>query len=50
MDDFLKSNIDLLINKQERLIKKHEIIKRFGAVNRNDPCQSGLKFKKCHGY
>ncbi|CCK75723.1 hypothetical protein OLEAN_C15470 [Oleispira antarctica RB-8] len=52
LDDFLKSNIDLLIEKQERSIKKQEIIKRFGSVKPNTlcPCQSGLKFKKCHGY
>ncbi len=52
LDDFLKSNIDLLINKNEMLIKKKEIINRFGSVKPNAPCpcQSGLKFKKCHGY
>lgn len=52
LDDFLKSNIDLLINKNEKLIKKNEIINRFGSVKPNAPCpcQSGLKFKKCHGY
>lgn len=52
LDDVLKSNIDLLINKNERLIKRREIINRFGSVKPNAPCpcQSGLKFKKCHGY
>jgi hypothetical protein len=52
LDECLKSNIDLLINKNERLIKKREIMNRFGSVKPNAacPCQSGLKFKKCHGY
>jgi hypothetical protein len=52
LDDFLKSSIDLLIHKNEKLIKKNEIINRFGSVKPNTPCpcQSGLKFKKCHGF
>jgi len=52
LDDFLKTKIDLLISRNERLIKKREILNRFGSVSPNTlcPCQSGLKFKKCHGY
>ena len=35
----------------EGKLKRDEIIKRFGKVGRKDacPCQSGKKFKKCHG-
>ncbi|BCE01122.1 SEC-C domain-containing protein [Marinicellulosiphila megalodicopiae] len=52
LDEFLKSNIDILINDNEKKLKKRDIINRFGSVKPNSPCpcQSGLKFKKCHGY
>jgi hypothetical protein len=51
LDDVLGKSIDNKIQLYESKIKKEQMIKRFGSINRNDscPCQSGKKFKKCHG-
>ena len=51
LDDVLKDNIDNKIRLFEQKNKRDEFIKRFGSIPRNDlcPCQSGKKYKKCHG-
>ncbi|MBM4928303.1 SEC-C domain-containing protein [Vibrio parahaemolyticus] len=51
LDDVLKSNIDNKIRLFDERKKREEFIARFGSVGRNDmcPCQSGKKYKKCHG-
>lgn len=51
LDDILKGRIDRRIELHAASEKRDEIMKRFGKVGRNDtcPCQSGKKFKKCHG-
>jgi hypothetical protein len=51
LDDVLKENIDNKIRRFEQKNKREEFIQRFGAIGRNDscPCQSGKKYKKCHG-
>jgi hypothetical protein len=51
LDDVLKENIDNKIRRFEQKNKREEFIQRFGAIARNDscPCQSGKKYKKCHG-
>lgn len=51
LDDVLKSSIDEKIKEFGRKTKQKEMIDRFGSIGRNEacPCQSGKKFKKCHG-
>ena len=51
LDDVLKDTIDNKIKLFEQKSKRDEFIKRFGSIARNDccPCQSGKKYKKCHG-
>lgn len=51
LDDVLKENIDNKIRVFEQKKKREEFIERFGSIARNDlcPCQSGKKYKKCHG-
>jgi|SRR5690554_369790 len=51
LDDVLKNNIDDKIRVFETREKREQFIKRFGSIERNEPCpcQSGKKFKKCHG-
>ena len=51
LDDVLKENIDNKVRLFEQKKKREEFIQRFGSVGRNDvcPCQSGKKYKKCHG-
>jgi hypothetical protein len=51
LDDVLKEKIDALVQKKEKEHQRKLIIKRFGSIKPNEkcPCQSGLKFKKCHG-
>ncbi|MEZ8651922.1 SEC-C metal-binding domain-containing protein [Vibrio splendidus] len=51
LDDVLKENIDNKVKLFEQKSKREEFIKRFGSVARNElcPCQSGKKYKKCHG-
>lgn len=51
LDDVLKTSLDIQIKRYEEKAKRDEIIARFGSVERNAPCpcQSGKKFKKCHG-
>jgi preprotein translocase subunit SecA len=51
LDDVYKRKIDQLITTTEISEKRKQIVKRFGNVGRNDPCpcQSGKKFKYCHG-
>lgn len=51
LDDVLKENIDNKIRLFEKKNKREEFIQRFGSIARNDtcPCQSGKKYKKCHG-
>ncbi|MCA0763119.1 YecA family protein [Vibrio vulnificus] len=51
LDDVLKRNIDEKVRIFEMKKKREQFVKRFGSVGRNDlcPCQSGKKFKKCHG-
>jgi len=51
LDDVLKSNIDNKVRLFDERKKREEFVSRFGAIGRNDmcPCQSGKKYKKCHG-
>lgn len=51
LDDVFKQKIDQYIASAEASEKRKLITQRFGKVNRNDscPCQSGKKFKNCHG-
>lgn len=51
LDDVLKRNVDNKIRIFKRQKEKEKFIERFGSVGRNDPCpcQSGKKFKTCHG-
>lgn len=51
LDDVLKNSVDRQIAIAEESQKRKEIIARFGKVDRNAlcPCQSGKKFKNCHG-
>lgn len=51
LDDVLKRNVDEKVKMFEMKKKREQFVKRFGSVGRNDlcPCQSGKKFKKCHG-
>ncbi|WP_331691379.1 SEC-C domain-containing protein [Pseudomonas sp. ZY71] len=51
LDDVLKTTIDEKIRLFDRKSKMEEFVKRFGSIDRNEscPCQSGKKFKRCHG-
>jgi len=51
LDDVLKTTVDDKVRIFEFNKKKEQFISRFGSVGRNDPCpcQSGKKYKKCHG-
>lgn len=51
LDNVLKNAVDRKIESHERQKRKEEFISRFGFIERNQlcPCQSGKKFKKCHG-
>jgi len=51
LDNVLKSNIDNKVKVFERKVQRDQFIKRFGSIGWNDPCpcQSGKKYKKCHG-
>jgi len=51
LDDVYKRKIDQLITTADISEKRNQIVKRFGNIGQNDPCpcQSGKKFKNCHG-
>lgn len=51
LDDVLKRNIDDKVRVYEDQKKRDQFISRFGSIERNEPCpcQSGKKYKKCHG-
>jgi hypothetical protein len=51
LDDVYKSKIDQCIARKEVSDRRAQIMQRYGKVDRNSPCpcQSGKKFKRCHG-
>lgn len=51
LDDILSKKLNNLEEKFELEKKRKIIMERFKGIQRNDlcPCQSGKKFKKCHG-
>lgn len=51
LDDHVKSTIDRCIAKKEMDEKRERIREAFADTGRNDPCpcNSGKKFKNCHG-
>jgi hypothetical protein len=51
LDETLKESLDKKLKKHNLAEERAVIVRRFGSVGRNDdcPCQSGKKFKKCHG-
>lgn len=51
LDDIYKQKIDQRVAMHELAEQRRQIVKRFGNVGRNEPCpcQSGKKFKNCHG-
>lgn len=51
LDDVLKTKVDDKVRIFESKKKKEQFVNRFGSVERNEPCpcQSGKKYKKCHG-
>lgn len=51
IDDIYKQKIDQQIHKSEVFEKRQQFVKRYGKIERNAPCpcQSGKKYKHCHG-
>jgi hypothetical protein len=51
LDETLKESLDKKLKKHNLAEERAKMVRRFGSVGRNDecPCQSGKKFKKCHG-
>ena len=51
LDNVLKNKIDKSIELSTNREEKNKMINRFGQIGRNEkcPCQSGKKFKLCHG-
>lgn len=51
LDDILSKKLNALEKKFDLEQERRIIVDRFKGIQRNDlcPCQSGKKFKKCHG-
>lgn len=51
LDDILSKKLNTLENKFELENQREKMLQRYKNIDRNSPCpcQSGKKFKKCHG-